>query len=198
MNLTKEQLATYREKLLEQLQNFPEDQRESMKEQVLALNDEEFEQFLVDNKMLQEKQECIFCSIVNKKIPSFQIGENKENIAILEINPLSKGHALIVPKNHATKLPESALKLGEEVSNKLSEFSPKEIKAATIEVMDHAMLEIIPIYGNEKERKKSNPEELKKIQQEFLSKPKIPEPKVEIKQEPEKPKPLTKLKGRRP
>lgn len=43
---------------------------------------------------------CIFCKIANGEIPSATIYEDDEFRAILDLGPASKGHALILPKNH--------------------------------------------------------------------------------------------------
>ncbi len=40
----------------------------------------------------------IFTRIINKEIPAFIIAEDENNIAFLDINPLKKGHTLVVPK----------------------------------------------------------------------------------------------------
>ena len=40
----------------------------------------------------------IFTRIINRELPSYIVCEDKENIAFLDINPLRKGHTLIVPK----------------------------------------------------------------------------------------------------
>lgn len=44
--------------------------------------------------------ECIFCKIVKKEIPSDIIYEDNEMISFLDINPVSDGHLLIIPKEH--------------------------------------------------------------------------------------------------
>lgn len=44
--------------------------------------------------------DCIFCKIVNKEIPSKIVYEDKDYIAFDDINPKSKTHILIIPKNH--------------------------------------------------------------------------------------------------
>lgn len=44
--------------------------------------------------------DCIFCKIISKEIPSFQIYEDEQFFAFLDIRPLNKGHALIIPKKH--------------------------------------------------------------------------------------------------
>lgn len=43
---------------------------------------------------------CIFCKIVNKEIPANIIYEDNDFIAFLDINPLSVGHTLVIPKKH--------------------------------------------------------------------------------------------------
>ena len=40
----------------------------------------------------------IFTRIINRELPSYIVCEDKENIAFLDINPLRRGHTLIVPK----------------------------------------------------------------------------------------------------
>ena len=43
---------------------------------------------------------CIFCSIIADKAPSYKICEDEHSICILDINPFSKGHCLVIPKRH--------------------------------------------------------------------------------------------------
>ncbi|KAL6245768.1 Adenosine 5'-monophosphoramidase [Rhinocladiella similis] len=47
---------------------------------------------------------CIFCKIVKGDIPSFKLFESDKVLAFLDIQPLSKGHALVIPKHHGEKL----------------------------------------------------------------------------------------------
>ena len=50
--------------------------------------------------------DCIFCKIANGEIPSATLYEDKNFRVILDVNPASKGHALILPKEHAGNLYE--------------------------------------------------------------------------------------------
>ena len=50
--------------------------------------------------------ECIFCKIANGEIPSATLYEDEDFRVILDVNPASKGHALILPKKHASNLYE--------------------------------------------------------------------------------------------
>ncbi len=45
--------------------------------------------------------DCIFCKIINKEIPSDIIYEDDSTIAILDIRPVGRGHALVIPKAHS-------------------------------------------------------------------------------------------------
>ena len=47
---------------------------------------------------------CIFCKIANGEIPSATLYEDEEFRVILDLGPASKGHALILPKNHYRNL----------------------------------------------------------------------------------------------
>ena len=47
---------------------------------------------------------CIFCKISSGKIPSKIIAETKNSIAFLDAFPLTKGHTLVIPKNHHEKI----------------------------------------------------------------------------------------------
>lgn len=47
---------------------------------------------------------CIFCKIANGEIPSATLYEDENFRVILDLNPASKGHALILPKKHAANL----------------------------------------------------------------------------------------------
>ena len=50
---------------------------------------------------------CIFCKIANGEIPSATVYEDEEFRVILDLGPASKGHALILPKNHFKDLCEA-------------------------------------------------------------------------------------------
>ena len=49
---------------------------------------------------------CIFCKIANGEIPSASLYEDEKVKVILDISPASKGHALILPKEHYKNLYE--------------------------------------------------------------------------------------------
>ena len=52
------------------------------------------------------QEECIFCKIALKKIKTNIIIENDKAMAFLDAFPLSKGHTLVIPKAHYSKIQE--------------------------------------------------------------------------------------------
>lgn len=54
--------------------------------------------------MASKMASCIFCKIIKGDIPCFKLFESDKTLAFLDINPLSRGHALVIPKIHGEKL----------------------------------------------------------------------------------------------
>jgi len=185
MPITDEEAKQIKKHLLGQLDSLPENQREQIKEQIKSMTTGQVENFIKQNKLTHLGGQCIFCAIVANQTPSYKIAENENDIAILEINPISKGHSLIVPKKHLEELSQSTKDLAQEISQKLQErFKPEEIQIKEQKIMDHSIIEVIPIYGDETEKQQASEEELKSLQEKII-KPK--EIKIETKTEqPEK------------
>lgn len=72
-----------------------EQQQEDLKKFLPTLTQEQ-----IDFLKKQQEQRCLFCSIVNKEVTIKKVYEDNEVIAILDVNPASKGHVLVVPKQH--------------------------------------------------------------------------------------------------
>lgn len=51
--------------------------------------------------------DCIFCKIVKKEIPSNNIYEDEKFLVFLDIKPVSDGHLIIIPKNHIVWMQEA-------------------------------------------------------------------------------------------
>ena len=51
-----------------------------------------------------KKEDCIFCKIANGEIPSRTLYEDDQFRVILDLGPATKGHALILPKEHAADI----------------------------------------------------------------------------------------------
>ena len=54
--------------------------------------------------MVTAEPDCIFCGIVTGAISSKTIAQSERAIAFMDINPVTAGHALVVPRAHATDL----------------------------------------------------------------------------------------------
>jgi len=48
--------------------------------------------------------DCIFCRIVAGEIPAHKVYEDERTLAFLDIQPSSRGHTLVIPKQHASDL----------------------------------------------------------------------------------------------
>ncbi|MEG6575093.1 HIT family protein [Caldibacillus debilis] len=64
--------------------------------------------------------DCIFCKIVNGEIPSAKVFENEHVYAFLDISQVTKGHTLVIPKQHCKNLFE----LPEETARNVFEAVP--------------------------------------------------------------------------
>ena len=53
-----------------------------------------------------KKEDCIFCKIAEGKIPSKTLYEDERFRVILDLGPVARGHALILPKDHAENIYE--------------------------------------------------------------------------------------------
>ena len=49
-------------------------------------------------------ENCIFCKIIKGEVPCYKIYEDEKVLAFLDINALSKGHTLVIPKKHAENI----------------------------------------------------------------------------------------------
>ena len=50
--------------------------------------------------------DCIFCKIVAGELPATKIDEDERTLAFMDINPWTRGHALVIPKAHSTDIGE--------------------------------------------------------------------------------------------
>ena len=104
--------------------------------------------------------DCIFCKIVKGDIPIYKIYENEKVLAFLDIKPLSKGHTLVLTKEHYENIhdiPESLLcevsKVVKMVANNIDEkLHPEGIiirqnnKESAGQTIMHYHVHVKPIY----------------------------------------------------
>jgi len=158
--LPEEQIQEIKSQLIQQIDaTFPEDKKSAAKQQVEAMNGEQLEEFLQKNKLIKEgqqastEQQSVFRSIVEGKIPSHKIEENKYAIAVLEINPISKGHTILIPKQEATsveKIPQPIFSLAKKISKRIkSKLKPKEVKISSANAFGEFIINVFPVYEDE-------------------------------------------------
>ena len=129
------------------------------------------------------ESDCIFCQIVEKKIPSKVLYEDEKNLAFLDIYPIFKGHTIIIPKKHyhnLEEIPEIELAETYKVVKELATLIHKKLKIdgynilqnnyeAAGQVIQHFHVHIIPRSKNdgrfklEIPREQSTDEELNNI-----------------------------------
>jgi histidine triad (HIT) family protein len=54
--------------------------------------------------------DCLFCKIVSGDLPATIVDQDDRTISFMDINPATKGHALVIPRDHASDL----MAIGEE------------------------------------------------------------------------------------
>lgn len=106
---------------------------------------------------------CIFCSIINKEIPSKIIYDDEQILAILDISQVTRGHTLVMPKKHVRNLmecdEETAARLFQTVRRLAVQIQEK-TGAAGINILNnngeaagqtvkHLHVHIIPRYGKD-------------------------------------------------
>lgn len=50
--------------------------------------------------------DCIFCRIVAGELPAQIVDQDERTVSFMDINPATRGHALVIPREHATDLLE--------------------------------------------------------------------------------------------
>lgn len=106
--------------------------------------------------------DCIFCKIIAGEIPSTKIFEDDQFLSFMDINPLTRGHCLLVPKAHhenAFAMPRDLLKDLIVTAQHLGDCIMKGLKAnglnyiqsngrAANQIIDHYHMHMIPRYAS--------------------------------------------------
>lgn len=64
-------------------------------------------------------EECIFCKIINREIPSHVVYEDEDVLAFLDITQVTKGHTLLIPKLHVSDIFEYNQELAATIFSRL-------------------------------------------------------------------------------
>ncbi len=80
------------------MQQLSEEQRKQLEEKLKSMTPEQLKEL--------QKQQCVFCQIASGKVPSKKVYEDQKCLAVLDISPASKGHLLLLPKEHYAVMPQ--------------------------------------------------------------------------------------------
>jgi len=107
--------------------------------------------------------DCVFCKIINGDIPSYKIYEDDEILVFLDINPVSPGHTLVIPKKHIldimeidddllTKIVNKAKDIAKIINTRLNSSGFTLVQNnGSVQEVKHFHLHVIPRYENKKE-----------------------------------------------
>jgi len=87
-------------------------------------------------------EDCIFCKIVKGDIPCFKVYEDDRVLAFEDVNPISEGHTLIIPKAHAENIWEIS---GEDLT--AIHLASKKVADAIKEVLVPAGVAVLQLNG---------------------------------------------------
>jgi histidine triad (HIT) family protein len=107
--------------------------------------------------------DCLFCKIVAGQLPAQMVDEDERTVAFMDINPATRGHLLVVPREHATNLlsvsPEdltatilAAQRLARRVSERLGADGVNLINSCgsvAWQTVFHLHVHVIPRYAND-------------------------------------------------
>ena len=103
---------------------------------------------------------CIFCKIVAGELPASIVDEDERTVSFMDINPATRGHALVIPRQHARDLlsvePDdlaavalAAARLAERISERLGPTGVNLLNscgAAAWQTVFHFHVHVIPRY----------------------------------------------------
>ena len=109
------------------------------------------------------EQDCIFCAIVAGEVTAERVDDDEHTIAIMDLNPWTRGHALIIPRRHTANLYEiddddlrhtavAARRLARRMRERLSCDGINVLNAAepaAWQTVFHFHLHVIPRYEND-------------------------------------------------
>jgi histidine triad (HIT) family protein len=111
-------------------------------------------------EQISKDENCIFCKIIKGEIPAKKVYEDEKVLAFLDVNPVSRGHTLIIPKKHFENIfdiEEESLKEIINASKKISIFLKEKLNADGVNLLHasgkdaqqsvfHFHLHVVPRY----------------------------------------------------
>lgn len=97
---------------------------------------------------------CIFCKIIQKQIPCYDIYEDKHFLAFLDVKPRNKGHCLIISKKHyrwVWDVQEEYSAVANKIANGLKKAFQTDFVVSFVigEEVPHAHIHLVPRFTND-------------------------------------------------
>lgn len=110
-----------------------------------------------------QDQDCIFCKIASGELPSEIVQEDDHTVAFMDINPWTRGHALVIPRHHSKDLleiPDDDLAHVASASKRLARTMRERLRcdginlinscgAAAWQTVFHFHIHVIPRYSDD-------------------------------------------------
>jgi histidine triad (HIT) family protein len=104
--------------------------------------------------------DCLFCKIIAGEIPSTRVDEDERTVTFMDINPATRGHVLVVPREHAADLlaiGPADLAAVAQAGQRIAAVMPERLGAAGVNLLNscgraawqtvfHFHLHVIPRY----------------------------------------------------
>ncbi|MBJ7329924.1 MAG: HIT family protein [Solirubrobacteraceae bacterium] len=110
-----------------------------------------------------QEPDCLFCKIASGEIPATKLAEDERTITFMDINPATRGHALVIPRDHSRDL----LEIGPDdlaacfsAAQRLAQLMPEKLGADGVNVLNsckpaawqtvfHFHVHVIPRYDGD-------------------------------------------------
>jgi histidine triad (HIT) family protein len=116
--------------------------------------------------------DCLFCKIVAGEIPSHKIDEDDKTLSFMDINPWTRGHALVIPKEHSRNIYDadaedlaaayrSAQRLAQRMRDRLGAEGINVLQSSepvAMQTVFHTHLHVIPRYSDDGLRMPAHPQ----------------------------------------
>jgi histidine triad (HIT) family protein len=117
--------------------------------------------------------DCLFCKIVAGEIPSHKIDEDDKTVAFMDISPWTRGHSLVIPKEHSRNIydadPEdlaathkAAQRLAQRMRERLDCEGINVVQSsepAAMQTVFHTHVHVIPRYSDDGLRLPAHPKQ---------------------------------------
>ena len=96
--------------------------------------------------------DCIFCKILAGELPATIVADDERTVTFMDINPATRGHALVIPREHARDLgeiPAEDLAACAVAAQRLAGKAKANLGAAAWQTVFHFHIHVIPRYEDD-------------------------------------------------